>query len=325
MSIRAALISAASLLSASAMQTQPVQGPKYGHSYYYTVVGTSSTEPDRERPWSEPFETPGAAAERLAEVRRDHSPGGLLESSPDKPRGLRIRKSPRWDAPSTRPAEDVSKAARDRAEKHRSRYEKDEKGTKCNLFVRDMARELLGRALPELEGRANEQYDKLKRSLDVETLWSPDGRKADLDSAKELLENARSLSNELAVAKKENDLDRAAGLQPRLDEARSRARDALAPLAQAFESAQMLADRGEPVVIAWNDASGGPGHVAFVVPSAEAFSDEVKMKPSGDWAGMRVPWIAQAGKTVAPQIPMSEGFRSVESVENLAIFVLPNK
>jgi hypothetical protein len=309
------------LLLCGSPWAQEVQGPKYGRSYSYEVWGTSSSEPGRERPWSEPFDTPAAAADRLAEIRRDHAPGGLLESSPDKPQGLHIKKSPRGGS-FARSADDLTKAARDRAVTHQADYLPDDDGTKCSALVRDLARSLLGRALPELEGNANRQYDALKKSLDVETLWSPDGHQADLAAARKSLSEARDLADAIRTANKAGDTALAAALEAKLDTARGIARDHLVGLSQALETAQELADQGEPVVIAWKNPTGGHGHDAFVVPSP---SDGPALTPSGDWAGLRVPSIAQAGSDVFASKPLSYGFRSVETVEGLAIFVLPGR
>jgi hypothetical protein len=59
--------------------------------YVYEVWGTSSTSQE-ERPWSEPFDTEAEAQARIKELQRDHGRGGLLESSPEHPTNLRIRK-----------------------------------------------------------------------------------------------------------------------------------------------------------------------------------------------------------------------------------------
>ncbi len=69
-------------------------GPKDG-DFYYEVWGTSTREPGHYRPWSEPFETMQAAKARFEEIKRDHAAGGLLESDPDKPLKLEIRKTSR--------------------------------------------------------------------------------------------------------------------------------------------------------------------------------------------------------------------------------------
>jgi hypothetical protein len=59
---------------------------------YFEVWGTSTTEPNRERPWSESFDSEAKAQARLKELERDYAKGGLLESATDKPTALKIRK-----------------------------------------------------------------------------------------------------------------------------------------------------------------------------------------------------------------------------------------
>jgi hypothetical protein len=57
----------------------------------YEVWGASMKELQRYRPWSVSFDTRAQAQDRLNELRRDHGPGGLLESDPDGPINLYIR------------------------------------------------------------------------------------------------------------------------------------------------------------------------------------------------------------------------------------------
>jgi hypothetical protein len=59
---------------------------------YYEVWGTSTKEPNRDRPWSESFDSEAKAQARLKELERDYAKGGLMESAPDKPTALKIRK-----------------------------------------------------------------------------------------------------------------------------------------------------------------------------------------------------------------------------------------
>ena len=63
-------------------------------SYYYEVWGTGTKEPNRQRPWSEPYDTEEEAQARLEEIERDHAKGGLLETDPDHPLDLKVKKVP---------------------------------------------------------------------------------------------------------------------------------------------------------------------------------------------------------------------------------------
>jgi hypothetical protein len=57
---------------------------------------------------------------------------------------------------------EIEKFAKKLAVKDLARYKPDGKKTHCSEFMRDFARELLGRDIPELRGKAGEQFDQLK-------------------------------------------------------------------------------------------------------------------------------------------------------------------
>jgi hypothetical protein len=59
---------------------------------YFEVWGTGTREPNRERPWSQSFDSELQAQARLKELERDYASGGLMESEPDKPKNLRVTK-----------------------------------------------------------------------------------------------------------------------------------------------------------------------------------------------------------------------------------------
>jgi hypothetical protein len=76
----------------------------------------------------------------------------------------------------------------------KERYEAVGKTTHCSEFVRDFAKELLGRSIPELEGKAGDQCDKLKAAA-----ASPDSKWRSLsfsDDAAVAFKNAQDLANE---------------------------------------------------------------------------------------------------------------------------------
>jgi hypothetical protein len=92
--------------------------------------------------------------------------------------------------------------------------------------------------------------------------------------------------------------------------------------AAAFQNAQDLANTGKLVIVAWKSpdpARYDLGHSAVVVPSRQedgGLFDATKRQ----W-GMKVPYIAQAGETVADYMPLSDGF-SPEKKAGMEIFVL---
>jgi hypothetical protein len=78
--------------------------------------------------------------------------------------------------------------------KEKSRYEAVGKTTHCSEFVRDFAKELLGRTLPELEGRAGSQADQLKAAA-----AAPDSKWRSLsfsDDPTLAFKNAQDLAND---------------------------------------------------------------------------------------------------------------------------------
>ncbi len=88
--------------------------------------------------------------------------------------------------------------------------------------------------------------------------------------------------------------------------------------ARGFRMAQDLANSGKLVIVAI------PGHVAIVVPSSEGADglyDSQKSKSGNRGWGMRVPYVAQAGKKVSESMPLSEGFPP-SSMASMEIFVL---
>lgn len=155
----------------------------------------------------------------------------------------------------------------------KARYQPVGKKTRCSEFVRDFARELLGRAVPELEGQAGTQADQLKAAV-----ASPD-----------LKWRSLSFSDDPALA---------------------------------FQNAQVLANEGKLVVVAWknpNPTGTDTGHVAVVVPSRRedgGLFDATEKK----WK-MKVPYIAQAGETVHDYMPLSDGFGPAKKA-GMEIYVL---
>jgi hypothetical protein len=76
----------------------------------------------------------------------------------------------------------------------KSRYEAVGKKTHCSEFVRDFAKELLGRAIPELDGQAGKQADQLKAAA-----ASPDSKWRSLsfsDDPAVAFKNAQDLAND---------------------------------------------------------------------------------------------------------------------------------
>ena len=76
----------------------------------------------------------------------------------------------------------------------KARYQPDDKKTHCSEFVRNYAKELLGRNLPELEGHAGDQSDRLKAAA-----ASPDSKWRSLsfsDDPAVAFKNAQDLANE---------------------------------------------------------------------------------------------------------------------------------
>ncbi len=91
-------------------------------------------------------------------------------------------------------AESLDRIAKLLGVKEKSRYEAVGKKTHCSEFVRDFAKELLGRNLPELEGRAGNQADQLKAAV-----ASPDSKWRSLsfsDDPALAFKNAQDLAND---------------------------------------------------------------------------------------------------------------------------------
>jgi hypothetical protein len=223
-----------------------------------------------------------------------------------------------------RSQEELTRIAKSLAVTHLAEYLREPGGqTQCSKFVRDFAKEWSGgRNIPELEGTANEQYDKLKSSATVEKLWIPDGHEADLAEARQSLSEARRLDKERLAAVKNGDLDLARDLEQQRDVERYTARLKADGLQDALRDAQLRANnQGDFVVIAWKGDPPEHGHITVVVPSPE---DGETLTPSGDWGLMKMPHIAQAGDQVFPDKTMNYGFKSVESVKGLSIFVIKN-
>lgn len=59
-------------------------------TYSYEVWGTSTQQPTRQRPWSEPYDSKAAAQARLLQLKKDYSSGGLMRAYPDKPLNLQV-------------------------------------------------------------------------------------------------------------------------------------------------------------------------------------------------------------------------------------------
>ena len=92
-----------------------------------------------------------------------------------------------------------------------------------------------------------------------------------------------------------------------------------------FQKAQDATNQGEPVIVAYQNPTGGHGHIAIVVPAAA-------MEQSSAW-GMKVPFIAQAGnknprnqpseanKSVFASLKLSFGFPASKK-DTMEIFIL---
>jgi hypothetical protein len=88
----------------------------------------------------------------------------------------------------------VGRIARKLGVDERARYEATGKTTHCSEFVRDFAKELLGRSTPELDGKAGEQSDKLRRAAaSLESKWRS---LSFLDDPTAAFQNAQDLANE---------------------------------------------------------------------------------------------------------------------------------
>jgi hypothetical protein len=88
----AALLPAIGAMVLTARGVQEATRPDDGPKYVYEVRGGGTQSPTEDRLWSEPFDTLAEAQARLRELVRDHARGGLLESAPNHPVGLRIVK-----------------------------------------------------------------------------------------------------------------------------------------------------------------------------------------------------------------------------------------
>lgn len=88
-----------------------------------------------------------------------------------------------------------------------------------------------------------------------------------------------------------------------------------ADLKKAFEEAQKAANAGSFVIVSYKNPAGH-GHIAVVVPSKEPGGG---MVDSGKWM-TKVPFIAQAGKSVFDYKALSFGF-TVELKNEITIFV----
>ena len=243
-----------------------------------------------------------------------------LLNAPNDIKGLWIQRGSKALVPTRSDLSSMARTLTD--ERHRDTYRPRGGVTHCSQFVRDFARGALGRDVPELRGRANDQFAQLRASPDVERLWAPDASDPNLVAARTALQEARRLEAERKAAQELNDTARSAELTEQVGKARERAREKAAGLSRALAAAQERANRGNLVVVAWdNPRAEGHGHIAVVTPSPEGGPT---LRPSGDWGLMRLPYIAQAGTTVFAEQPLSSGFRSVETIEGLGVFVLKN-
>jgi len=89
---------------------------------------------------------------------------------------------------------DLAKFAERLGVERKARYKPDGATTHCSEFVRDFARELLGRDVPELRGRAGDQADQLTKAA-----ASPDSKWRSLsfhDDPAAAFRNAQELANE---------------------------------------------------------------------------------------------------------------------------------
>lgn len=59
---------------------------------YFQVMGTSSAEPNRVRPWSKSYRSEADAKVELSSIQRSYAKGGLLEFATDKPTNLHVAK-----------------------------------------------------------------------------------------------------------------------------------------------------------------------------------------------------------------------------------------
>jgi hypothetical protein len=89
-----------------------------------------------------------------------------------------------------------------------------------------------------------------------------------------------------------------------------------------LQQAQIYANSGKLVIAAWANPTPtdtDSGHIAVVVPNPTSATSKDGMDASGKW-GLRVPYIAQAGKKVFAKGKLSEGF-GPECKSGLRIFV----
>ena len=88
----------------------------------------------------------------------------------------------------------LEKFAKKLGTEEKARYQPVGKKTHCSEFVRDFAKELLGRSIPELEGQAGNQSERLKAAAS-----SPDSKWRSLsfsDDPAAAFQNAQDLANE---------------------------------------------------------------------------------------------------------------------------------
>jgi hypothetical protein len=89
---------------------------------------------------------------------------------------------------------EIEKFARKLAVKDLARYKPAGKTTRCSEFVRDFARELLARDMPELRGKAGDQFDQLKAAAaSTNSKWRSLSFPDDTATA---FQNAQDLANE---------------------------------------------------------------------------------------------------------------------------------
>jgi len=88
-------------LTAAIPMTNPTNGAEGDGTtgYQYVVMGTSTKEPGRKRPWSVQFDSYDQAVNRLKEIKHDYyGSNGPLLSSVDKPTNLEVVKIAKQDA-----------------------------------------------------------------------------------------------------------------------------------------------------------------------------------------------------------------------------------
>jgi hypothetical protein len=138
------------------------------------------------------YDTRKEAQARVDEINNEDRLDRLgVEGKQNKKVGIRDVKRTYTEFISGRSLESIAKKLGVERTAH---YQADGKKTHCSEFVRDYTRELLGRNLPELEGQAGDQFDRLRVAA-----ASPDSKWRSLsfsDDPAVAFKNAQDLANE---------------------------------------------------------------------------------------------------------------------------------